>query len=622
MNRIEELLLKLLKHWLPYYVFAWIFAVGVSAVALDYAWHSFDSTYQSSERGSDGAVTYVLKRSRVDGNNGHATIDFGGQYLMGRMLITGHGQELYNRNVQREVLREVYPKIDWEREDHKPDDPEDRGDVENLMYWVMGTDDAKQAEATSTFFLPLGSSDPLSASVLLAAGKNEVWTEECVARARDKRVGGPLYPPVSALYNAPLALMDPHIAYRVQQVFNLVLVFVAAAGASYLSRGRTWVPVLAPAIMMFPGYAGSINLGQNATLTLAIVIWGWALTARGRPLLGGLVWGLLAFKPVWALAFFLVPFLSRRWRMCLAMVAGGAVLGLLTLPFVGVPSWFDWLAIGKEAAETYDRERNWIFLSRDLLSVPRRYLLDFDKGYWERLEQPFWLFGRWQVPVGLVCFLWGWMMLLFALENTIRLTVMRWMRPASTDGPPAAFLFLGAWMCCFHFMYYDALLGALGLFLLFTEPRRFLSPLLVALAPLRNHVAGRTVVAYHQSALSEALPPPVPFELWPRAVWTLNRLAPTAYLLLLLIHYVFPGLGLGSHWGTPWDTFTLAGVWAWCGWQWLRHGEKVATSWADADPAEASFDVVQVNVVEKNGEAGPAPAEEAIRPSLPADSAP
>ena len=23
-----------------------------------------------------------------------------------------------------------------------------------------------------------------------------------------------------------------------------------------------------------------------------------------------------------------------------------------------------------------------------------------------------------------------------------------------------------------------------------------------------------------------------------------------------------------------WDTFTLAGVWAWCGWQWLRHGEK------------------------------------------------
>ena len=27
---------------------------------------------------------------------------------------------------------------------------------------------------------------------------------------------------------------------------------------------------------------------------------------------GGLVWGLLAFKPVWALAFFFVPLLTAR----------------------------------------------------------------------------------------------------------------------------------------------------------------------------------------------------------------------------------------------------------------------------------------------------------------------
>ena len=507
MNRIEELLLKLLRHWLPYYLLAWLAAAGTSALAVHYAWHCFDST-------------------RQDGNGGHATIDFGGQYLMGKMLVTGHGQELYNRRVQREVLAEVYPPEDWVRSDRKPDDPPDRGDVENMMYWVMGNDDPAQPEAAATFLLPLGAADPLSESFLLAACDKkvwrkdpadkaaqsvlplgatdplsasllvsvcqaDVWTQDRVAKAEERRVGGPLYPPVNAFVAAPLALMPAPIAYRVQQLFNVFLVFLAAAGARTLARGRVWWPVLVPAIMMFPGFAGSINLGQNATLTLTIVVWGWALAARGRPVLGGMVWGLLAFKPVWALAFFLVPFLSRRWRMCLAMVAAGAALGLLTLPFVGLHSWLDWLSIGKEAATTYDVEKNWIFLSRDLLSVPRRWWIDFEKGYYERLGGTFFLLGHWPISVGLACFLFGWGMILFALENTVRLAVLRrGQAAAAPDGPPAAFLFLGAWMCCYHFMYYDALLGAMGLFLLFTEPRRFLSPLLVVLAPLRSR-AGR-----------------------------------------------------------------------------------------------------------------------------------
>ena len=83
MNRIEELLLQALRHWLPYYVLAWLVAVVASAVALEYAWIGFD------------------KSERRDGNCGHATIDFGGQYLMGRMLVRGYGQHLYHRHYQR-----------------------------------------------------------------------------------------------------------------------------------------------------------------------------------------------------------------------------------------------------------------------------------------------------------------------------------------------------------------------------------------------------------------------------------------------------------------------------------------------------------------------------------------
>jgi hypothetical protein len=631
MNRIEELLLKLLSHWLPYYLLAWLAAGIASVVALSYAWHSFDNP-------------------RRDGNGGHATIDFGGQYLMGRMLITGKGRELYNRRVHRELLREIYPPEDWEMSDRKPDE-EDHGDVERMMYWIMGRDDAGQAPAAGSFLLPLGATDPLTASFSLIACEEQVWRKDRADRAAEavvplaatdplsaalvltaardslwsvdradkavqRSVGGPLYPPVNAFFAAPLALMEPHTAYRVQQCFNLLLVFVAAAGACYLARGRVWWPVIATCVMIFPGFAGSINLGQNATLTLTILVWGWALTARGRPTLGGMVWGLLAFKPVWAMAFFLVPFLSRRWRMCLAMVATGTVLGLLTLPFVGVQSWFDWLAIGRETTETYDRERNWIFLSRDLLSVPRRWLLDFEKKqWWERLDVTLWPDQPWAMPAWLPCLLIGWAMILFALECTVRVAVLRRREPAAPDGPPAAFLCLGAWLCCYHFMYYDALLGSLGLFLLFTEPRRYLSPLLVVLTPLRNAVAGRPVVAYHEPALPEALPPAVGVDLTPRAVWTLNRMAPSVFVLLVVIHYIFPIFGLGNHWGTPWDTFALAAAWAWSGWQWLRHGEKVATGWEGDEAVESGFGVMLLEATGKNGEVTD------ISPALPVGAA-
>src|SRR5262249_41673373 len=151
---------------------------------------------------------------------------------------------------------------------------------------------------------------------------------------------------------------------------------------------------------------------------------------------GGVVWGLLAFKPVWAMSFFLVLVLTGRWRFGLAMLAVGALLGLATLPFVGLSSWFVWLAVGREAWHLYGIEENWILLSRDLLSIPRRYLTDFKAPLEERDV-------AWLKPT-----LLGWGMLVAILEVTVRLAVVRQSRAA--DGPATAFLFLGAWLCCYH----------------------------------------------------------------------------------------------------------------------------------------------------------------------------
>src|SRR5437763_212751 len=72
---------------------AWLLALIVAACSSYEAYTAFD-------------------RDRPSGNDGHAMIDFGGQWLMGRMLMEGHGQQLYNRAVQRQVLSEHYPAED------------------------------------------------------------------------------------------------------------------------------------------------------------------------------------------------------------------------------------------------------------------------------------------------------------------------------------------------------------------------------------------------------------------------------------------------------------------------------------------------------------------------------
>src|SRR5262249_43818998 len=151
-------------------------------------------------------------------------------------------------------------------------------------------------------------------------------------------------------------------AYYLFQLFSVGLTFIAGLGLSRLTRGRIWWPAANLAILLFPGYRSGLDLAQNQVVSLTILTWGWVLATRGRDGWGGVVWGLLAFKPVWAAAFFLAPLLMGRWRFCTTMILTGAALAGATLPIVGIQTWFDWLTVGRHASETYSINQNWIGL--------------------------------------------------------------------------------------------------------------------------------------------------------------------------------------------------------------------------------------------------------------------
>jgi hypothetical protein len=495
---------------------------------------------------------------RRDGNHGHATIDFGGQWVMGRMLVTGNGRALYNRLALRRVLEEAYPRAD-------SDDPRivklaasgtgaiaaadsvaagallaaaervasatpltgkleaDVGDAQRLLDWMIGEDRPEDSAILAGYLGPLAGSEPIGSAALMLCGQ-EHWREIGPQR------GGPLYPPVNSYYFAPLGLLPPRPAYRVMQAVNLVLIFAIAVLAQRISGGRVWWQVAAMLLMGCPGFSGALNLGQNALLSLFLLMLGWRQLQRGRDVRAGTTWGLLVFKPVWAAAFFLVPVLTRRWRMAAAMAATGMAVSALTLPVVGWHSWTEWLSVGARASDVYGMCETWIYLSRDLIGLPRRYLLSFTNDYAAPDD-------RWAAratAIGLA--LW-----LTPLFVTIAAMIRRGPREARiSTGPQAAFVLFGAWLACYHFMYYDVLLAYLPCCLLYAEPRR---------------VARRVV---------NGMPP---------GTWLgLTRSAAATVLLISLSAVPY----FSTRWDPtyhfpPWDTFCVVLLWLWCD---LAHGQR------------------------------------------------
>jgi hypothetical protein len=534
-------------------VFAWLLCLGVAGQRLHHARTVFDNHPDAP-----------VEEWRADGNSGHAEVDFGGQWVMGRMVVTGHADELYHRNRQWEVVRQGYPRELESPHQHRnafpthlrppvPNDPEPFHDDERMMHWFMGKDAERWQEVGPTVGLLVAADgivpNPFAAAALALASR-ERMTPELAEAVTKPAVGGPLYPPIHAFYYAPIGLdPSPRRAYRTFQVVSVLLTFLAGLGVSRISRGRIWWPVATLLILLYPGYRPGLDLAQNHILSLTIVVWGWALAARGRDGLGGMVWGLLAFKPVWAAAFFLAPLLMGRWRFCGAMVATGAALAVATLPFVGLHSWDEWRQVGKEANDLYQVNRNWTFLGRDLAGIARRGLIDFKLPDDER--------GNLAADVG------GWAVWGAVFVPTVGLYLWRGDKRYRT-GLGAGFLFLGSYLCCYRFMYYDALLSALPLAVLFADPGRFLRPTAVVVGgPVRW-------TGYVNSA-----PLTLVVLLYLVENWLLQLGLEGTARLGFLDPGEKPAPSVSGELSLyyPIDTFVLIGIWAWAGVRLLIGGD-------------------------------------------------
>lgn len=135
------------------------------------------------------------------------------------------------------------------------------------------------------------------------------------------------YPPSIILIGAPLALLPIGLAYAVWTFGTIGLLHLAVRPLR-LPLPVHLAAVLSPAMFM------NAIFGQNGALTAALLI-GGLLAAPKRPILAGILFGLLTIKPHLGI---LIPFAliaSRNWTAFAAAAATGLALAVVTGLWLG-----------------------------------------------------------------------------------------------------------------------------------------------------------------------------------------------------------------------------------------------------------------------------------------------
>ena len=143
------------------------------------------------------------------------------------------------------------------------------------------------------------------------------------------------YPPHVVLFTWPFGLMPYLAAYAAWCIGGLALFAVAARAGGIAARNLPFV-VLAPAV------AANVFSGQNGFLTAALLIGGLTALER-RPILAGVLFGILTVKPQLGLLLPVMLLLTGRWRTIAAAAATTAALIAVTAALYGPDIWIECL---------------------------------------------------------------------------------------------------------------------------------------------------------------------------------------------------------------------------------------------------------------------------------------
>jgi hypothetical protein len=148
------------------------------------------------------------------------------------------------------------------------------------------------------------------------------------------------HPPFFVLYFLPLAPLSFGLAYV---VFAVAGAFVLGLAVARLG-GLKPVPAVGIALLSVPGFA-TLQLGQMGLWVSALLLAVYLALRRGQPFLAGILLGLLAFKPLYAVGIGVWWLLSGRRYGKAILGAACSTAALVAAGFLVPGGWSGYLTV-------------------------------------------------------------------------------------------------------------------------------------------------------------------------------------------------------------------------------------------------------------------------------------
>jgi hypothetical protein len=157
------------------------------------------------------------------------------------------------------------------------------------------------------------------------------------------------YPPIAMLLLRPLCFLPYEVSYIVWTIGTLAL-FISVILAT-CSR----LPLCLIGAIVAPATTAAVAAGQSGLLAASLMTAGIRLAAS-RPVLSGILIGLLAYKPQIALLLPVALAAARLWRALWAACCTILAMAITATLAFGPAAWPAWLSMLPAYAETFDRE--------------------------------------------------------------------------------------------------------------------------------------------------------------------------------------------------------------------------------------------------------------------------
>jgi alpha-1,2-mannosyltransferase len=144
------------------------------------------------------------------------------------------------------------------------------------------------------------------------------------------------YPPSSLLITYPLALLPYLESLAIWLALGLAA-YLAALWRIFPKPLTLWVGFAFPAVFW------TVTHGQNSFLTTSLFCWG-LLQLPTRPVLAGILFGVLTFKPHLGLLLPIALVSGGHWRVLAVAAATGVAFAAISVVLFGTGVWTDFLA--------------------------------------------------------------------------------------------------------------------------------------------------------------------------------------------------------------------------------------------------------------------------------------